>query len=151
MQIIILFVFFATFTVSLAAELIFHKQACTLCLITRYLHLLISCICIFSLIHNKTSIRLVLFFILFFAVCFAFYHLGVENHWWSGPAHCTKDLLPTIDAIENKLLDVRCDAVNWKIFGISSTLYNFCITCKMFWFLTIAFALGYKKDVGQQI
>lgn len=60
------------------------------------------------------------------------YHAGVEYHWWTGITECTSavkfaaggDPLAAIMAAPA----VRCDEVQWKLFGISMAGYNFLIS-----------------------
>ena len=60
------------------------------------------------------------------------YHAGVEYHWWTGITECTSavkfaaggDPLAAIMAAPT----VRCDEVQWKLFGISMAGYNFLIS-----------------------
>jgi disulfide bond formation protein DsbB len=74
---------------------------------------------------------------------FAFYHLGVENHWWNGPAKCSTIISSpqNISEIMETKQNVKCDEANWKIFGLSSTLYNFIIAGVLFWIYSLAFAI----------
>lgn len=60
----------------------------------------------------------------------AFYHVGVELHWWAGPSACSgganlanlsvQDLMAQIQAAPL----VRCDEVAWSLFGISMAGWN---------------------------
>ena len=59
----------------------------------------------------------------------AFYHVGVEQHWWAGTEACAgpsgeaasvQELLAQIQATPL----VRCDEVAWSLFGISMAGYN---------------------------
>ena len=59
------------------------------------------------------------------------YHAGVEYRWWQGLTECTSavkfghgDPLAAIMAAPT----VRCDEVQWKMFGISMAGYNFLIS-----------------------
>lgn len=59
------------------------------------------------------------------------YHAGVEYRWWTGITECTSavkfghgDPLAAIMAAPT----VRCDEVQWKLFGISMAGYNFLIS-----------------------
>lgn len=56
------------------------------------------------------------------------FHAGVEYHWWQGLTACTASPLATggdpLDAIM-KAPVVRCDAVQWSLFGISLAGWNF--------------------------
>lgn len=57
------------------------------------------------------------------------YHLGVEEHWWQGTAAC-RGIMPkaqTLEEYRQALFakpPIRCDKVNWRIFGISATWLN---------------------------
>jgi disulfide bond formation protein DsbB len=59
----------------------------------------------------------------------AFYHVGVEQHWFAGPSACTAaaGTPQTLDALKAQLLHqqpVRCDEPAWKLFGISLAGWN---------------------------
>ncbi|HEY9080099.1 disulfide bond formation protein B [Magnetovibrio sp.] len=59
----------------------------------------------------------------------AFYHVGVEQHWWSSAVGCggklptqvsTADLLASLERKAPK----SCDAVDWTMLGISMAGWN---------------------------
>ena len=56
------------------------------------------------------------------------YHAGVEYGWWQGLTACTSAVkFGSGDALQ-AIMDaplVRCDVVQWKLFGISLAGYNF--------------------------
>ncbi|HWU01864.1 MAG TPA: disulfide bond formation protein B [Novosphingobium sp.] len=56
------------------------------------------------------------------------YHAGVEYGWWQGVTECTSAVSfggkDPLEAIMNAPL-VRCDVVQWKIFGISLAGFDF--------------------------
>jgi disulfide bond formation protein DsbB len=59
----------------------------------------------------------------------AFYHVGVEQHWFAGPAACTAPASPadTVAALEAQLLHqqpVPCDQPAWSLFGVSLAGWN---------------------------
>ena len=63
----------------------------------------------------------------------AFYHMGVEWHWWPGPTTCigTRDLPTTPEALaaaRESARIVRCDVVPWQMLGLSLAGYNFLIS-----------------------
>jgi disulfide bond formation protein DsbB len=147
-QVLLLIASLIAIICSISAEFVLTKAPCDMCLTTRYLHLAIVCVAAFSLKINKSYMRSILLILIFASMCFAFYHLGVENHWWPGPAKCTlKSTALTMDNIfsEDNGDIVRCDEVNWSIFGLSVTLYNFCLTGLMFWISSIAFSMDSLK------
>jgi len=60
----------------------------------------------------------------------AFFHIGVEQHWWQGTSGCGSAVggATSIEELRARLLAqpvVRCDEVAWSLFGISMAGYNF--------------------------
>ncbi|MBS0483089.1 MAG: disulfide bond formation protein B [Proteobacteria bacterium] len=58
-------------------------------------------------------------------------HAGVEYGWWEGFTTCTavavKGAADPLDAILNAPI-IRCDQVQWELFGISLAGYNFLVS-----------------------
>jgi disulfide bond formation protein DsbB len=58
----------------------------------------------------------------------AFYHVGVEQHWFAGPSACTAGATPqTLGALRAQLLHqqpIRCDEPGWTLFGVSLAGWN---------------------------
>jgi disulfide bond formation protein DsbB len=59
----------------------------------------------------------------------AFYHVGVEQHWFAGPTACTGGSLAggSIADLKAQLLaqqPVRCDEPQWSLFGVSLAGWN---------------------------
>jgi disulfide bond formation protein DsbB len=58
----------------------------------------------------------------------AFYHVGVEQHWFAGPSACTAGATPTsLDALKAQLMrqqPVRCDEPAWTLVGVSLAGWN---------------------------
>jgi disulfide bond formation protein DsbB len=66
----------------------------------------------------------------------AFYHVGVEQHWFAGPSSCTTNATgaQTIDDLKKQLLatePVLCDQVQWSLFGISLAGLNLIASAVM--------------------
>ncbi|HEU0215487.1 MAG TPA: disulfide bond formation protein B [Stellaceae bacterium] len=58
-----------------------------------------------------------------------FYHVGVEQHWFTGPTACTAGgaAATSVDALRAQLLGkqaVMCDEVQWSLFGVSMAGWN---------------------------
>lgn len=58
-----------------------------------------------------------------------FYHVGVEQGWWEGPASCTSGGVGDVSPEEllNQILAaplVRCDDIAWQMAGISMAGWN---------------------------
>jgi disulfide bond formation protein DsbB len=59
----------------------------------------------------------------------AFYHVGVEQHWFAGPSACTASSggATTIEEMKRQILGtapVLCDRVQWSLFGVSMAGWN---------------------------
>jgi disulfide bond formation protein DsbB len=59
----------------------------------------------------------------------AFYHVGVEQHWFAGPTACSgaATAADTLEALKAQLLrqqPVRCDEPAWSLWGISMAGWN---------------------------
>jgi disulfide bond formation protein DsbB len=59
----------------------------------------------------------------------AFYHVGVEQHWFAGPSACTgaATAADTVEALKARILGqmpVRCDEPAWSLWGISLAGWN---------------------------
>jgi len=59
----------------------------------------------------------------------AFYHVGVEQHWWASAASCGGGLPEQMSVADfQKQLMVKpekaCDEIDWTLFGISMATYN---------------------------
>jgi disulfide bond formation protein DsbB len=59
----------------------------------------------------------------------AFYHVGVEQHFFAGPSACTAPSTAgmSVEDLTKALLatpPVRCDEVQWSLFGISLAGFN---------------------------
>lgn len=54
------------------------------------------------------------------------FHLGVEQHWWPGPARCTGGGFTGADPLRALLAApvVRCDVPAWSLFGVSLAAWN---------------------------
>jgi disulfide bond formation protein DsbB len=59
----------------------------------------------------------------------AFYHAGVERHWFAGPSACSgaATAADTVEALKARILGqmpVRCDEPAWSLWGISLAGWN---------------------------
>jgi disulfide bond formation protein DsbB len=66
----------------------------------------------------------------------AFYHVGVEQHWFAGPTACTASgtAATSVDALRAQLIGkqpVLCDQVQWSLFGISLAGWNLLASIAM--------------------
>src|SRR5690348_2456243 len=59
----------------------------------------------------------------------AFYHVGVEQHWFAGPSACTAPAVGamTLEEMKRQIIGtapVMCDKVQWALFGVSLAGWN---------------------------
>ena len=134
---VISIVAFCIFFTSVISQFALDIKPCQLCYVTRYLFLAIG-ICTIALY----KLRLFCVALNFATLCFTFYHLGVENHWWEAPQSCAS-VLPTLSSI-NSAPDPNqsfCDIANWLVFGISSTLWSFLFSAAIFWVSSLNYTI----------
>ncbi len=76
-------------------------------------------------LHGLARALFALLALIFLAnVALAFYHVGVEQHWWPGPTACTGSLNGPVDVNDlmkslNSARVVNCDEVQLRILGLS--------------------------------
>src|SRR4051794_25757819 len=106
---------------------------CELCLLQRWpwaVAITISIVALF--VGHRRSLpwaALVLGLVFLASIGFAFYPLGVEQHWFAGPSACTSgNAAPaTIEEMRQQIFNaqiVRCDEPQWSLIGISLAGWN---------------------------
>jgi disulfide bond formation protein DsbB len=103
-------------------------EPCELCLTERYAFYAaaplaaLTALLASRLMHGLARAGIALVFLA--NAAFAFYHVGVEQHWWPGPTACTGALSAPVDvkdlmkALETTKV-VSCDEVQLRILGLS--------------------------------
>ena len=124
-----------------AAQYGYGLEPCILCIYHRVpfaIIIVFGLLAFFPVSRNNMQLWLLRLsgFVFFVGACIAFYHVGVEQHWWQSAASCggkpitsaiTPDqLLKSLQQIQPK----ACDDIDWSLFGISMASYN------------VAFSLG---------
>ena len=80
----------------------------------------------------------------------AFYHVGVEQHWWTGSEACVgvaARSAQTIEELRAQLMAApltHCDDVAWSLFGISMAGYNVFVSLV----LAAATVVGLRCNAG---
>lgn len=137
-RLLIVSFFLISLCFSLGAEYVFAIKPCILCLYLRYIYALILLMAGIFYFYPKRSIFLIKLALIFGAISLSFYHLGVEQHWWEGPSVCSGDTVNsakleglTSEEKTERLLQhfqgkppVQCNQVNWRIIGVSVTIWN---------------------------
>lgn len=113
------------------AEYGFGLKPCILCL---YQRIPFAVVVLLGLIGYFTSARYRRVMLGLCGISFligagiAFFHSGVELHWWRGTDACTTTLdTSSVEAIRAQIMGAqaaRCDEIPWSLFGLSMANYN---------------------------
>ena len=106
---------------------------CELCLVQRWpwaVAIVISFIA--SMVGSRPAlfwVALLLGAVFTVSTGLAFYHVGVEQHWFAGPGACSgaATAADTVEALKAQILrqqPVRCDEAAWSLWGISLAGWN---------------------------
>jgi disulfide bond formation protein DsbB len=106
---------------------------CELCLLQRWpwaAAIVISMIVV--LVGERARldwVALLLALVFAVSIVFAFYHVGVEQHWFAGPTACTAGPggAVTLEQMKQQILGtapVLCDRPAWTLFGVSLAGWN---------------------------
>jgi disulfide bond formation protein DsbB len=90
-------------------------------------------------------VALVLALVFALSAAFAFYHVGVEQHWFAGPSACTASGggALTLEEMKRQIIGtapVLCDRVQWSLFGVSLAGWNLLASFGMAAVCAVAFA-----------
>jgi disulfide bond formation protein DsbB len=150
--------------IALTAQYIFKLEPCELCLYQRAPYCITALLSIIALVmtHNAEKVRVSAFLIFLCSATFligsfiAFFHVGVEYHWWKSPLEgCAADLPEGLSGADLvKFLStrkaVRCDEVAWAdpFFHFSMAAYNAAISFALAGFSFAASILITRKANG---
>ena len=118
------------------AELAIGIEPCILCLYQRIPYALAGTLALAALLAPGERVKV--WAVIGAGVAFlagaeiAFYHVGVEQHWWRSLASCgvaAGDPEPeTVEELRRLLTQARpakaCDEIDWTLFGVSMATYN---------------------------
>jgi disulfide bond formation protein DsbB len=122
---------------------------CELCLLQRWPWSAAIVIALVALVAGTRGalpwVALVLALVFAASVVFAFYHVGVEQHWFAGPSACTASATGamTLDEMKRQILGtapVLCDRVQWALFGVSMAGWNLVASLGMEAICAVVFA-----------
>ena len=114
---------------------------CKLCFWQRYPHFLNILIFLLFYFVSMRSLIFIGMISMLVSTILAFYHVGVEQKYWSGPNSCTNSSIEGLstDQLLDKIMSaplVRCDEIAWDLIGISmagwNALISFCLS--LIWF-----------------
>src|ERR1700736_1312790 len=133
---------------ALLSQYIGGLQPCELCLYQRwpyYAAIVATVVALLSGDDRAMRAVIMLCALLFAAsTALAFYHVGVEQHWFAGPSACTGSIsgAQTIEELKRQLLarqPVNCDEAAWRLFGVSLAGWNLLASLTIFAFCVAGF------------
>ena len=134
--------------IALGAQYLGGLEPCVLCQYQRIPYWTVVALGLTGLFvsaADRRGIFLVAAVVLAAGAALAFYHYGVEQHWWVSAAKCGADVSQTnsfeafrANALEP--LNKACDEVDWTLFGHSITVYNAAMS------LVLAGAAGFAAS-----
>lgn len=80
----------------------------------------------------------------------ASYHVGVEQHWWASTCSVS-GAAQTLDALRAQIMQapvVRCDDIQWSLFGITMAGYNVVVSLALSAFAFLSARIAYR-DAGR--
>lgn len=150
------------------AEYFWGVKPCILCMYQRYMT--VSIIFVATLCHVAHFQKKYFKFCYALLICsvlsgvsLSIFHTGVENKWWRGTAGCHGGFSSVSDqksydeqfqkfkAMLNKNQQeaiVACDEVNWRIVGLSATVWYAML--QLGWLVLLLF-VGFKKQLFSRI
>jgi disulfide bond formation protein DsbB len=112
---------------------------CELCLLQRWPWAIAIVISLVAVLTGRQPglpwVALILGLVFAAGVAFAFYHVGVEQHWFAGPAACTASTgAMTLEEMKRQIIGtapVLCDRPAWTLFGVSMAGFNLLVSLIM--------------------
>lgn len=121
----------ASLGIAYVAEHRYKIIPCDFCLYERCVYAAVIIVGLLSLKTNFLRGQRGIFaqlLVLFSGIVLTGYHVGMEQHWWAGPASCTGvQTATTLEDFRAQLMKMarpRCDQISWILFGVSATVWN---------------------------
>lgn len=133
----VLLVSLGSLAVAFAGQYVFGLEPCILCLYERVPYAVAAVLAGIALGAPSAGpwrVRLIAAAAAVFlaGAALAFYHVGVEEHWWGSIAACGGALATDFGAEDLRSIGANdlkpCDRVDWRLFGISLAGYNVIIS-----------------------
>ena len=110
------------------SQYVFGLYPCEMCWWQRYAHFAALALAVPAvLLPNARVLTALAGLAILFAGLIGGYHAGVEYGWWQGLTACTSQIDMSADPLEAISAGplIRCDQVQWALFGVSLAGFNF--------------------------
>lgn len=126
---------------ALIAEHLFDLEPCVLCLYQRIPYAVTGVLAALAIFlsargYSPKGLIIACGFVFLAGSALAFFHVGVQQHWWGSVTVCggelasgadVTDLAAQLDSAPRK----PCDEVDWRLFGLSMAGYNTLLSLAM--------------------
>lgn len=141
----------ACLATALAAEVVFKIYPCILCVYERYVFAALATASLIGVARPSRLWVMISLLIMLAGAVLTGYHVGVEQHWWEGFARCTTPPIAasSMDEMREMMRStpfVRCDAVGWRIFGVSATIWTALLFAGMSFMTGLKLCVTPKND-----
>ena len=127
---------------ALTSEYVFGFAPCSLCLIQRYPHIIVTITSVWLIFFRTQNVFLypVNTLVMALSIILASYHVGVEQSIFQGPQSCSYSNLSLVseksaEALLKEILNtsvVRCNEVTWSFMGLSMATWNLILSIALF-------------------
>ena len=127
---------------ALTSEYVFGFAPCSLCLIQRYPHIIVTITSVWLIFFRTQNVFLypVNTLVMALSIILASYHVGVEQSIFQGPQSCSSSNLSLVseksaEALLKEILNtsvVRCNEVTWSFMGLSMATWNLILSIGLF-------------------
>ena len=125
-----------TLLIVFIAELVYGLEPCILCKYQRIPYfsvILFSSLALHFKLADQTGTLKIISIIFIASAMLAFYHNGIEQHWWNAATSCgnTNQFPASFTNFQSQLMSKmpkRCDQIDWTLFGLSMTVYNILLS-----------------------
>jgi len=127
----------------------FHLIPCEMCWWQRYAHFAALGLAVLGLLRPSAKLLTSLAGLaILVGGLIGLYHAGVEYGWWAGITACTSEIKLGDDPLAAIMAApmIRCDQVQWSLFGISLAGFNFLISVPA---ALLVFALQRRGNGGK--
>lgn len=135
------------------AEHAYKIEPCDFCLYERCVYAAVIIVGLLSLKTNFLKGQHGIFiqlFILSIGIILTGYHVGMEQHWWTGPASCTGvQTATTLEDFRAQLMTKarpRCDQISWVLLGVSATVWNLVLQAGLAFLTSLSLYLPDKAN-----
>ena len=149
---------FSMILFALISEHIFGFAPCSLCLIQRYPHILVSITSVWLIFFRTHNFLLYPLntLVMALSIILAAYHVGVEQSIFQGPQSCSSSNISLMseksaEALLQDILNtsvIRCNEVTWSFLNLSMATWNLILSIGLFigWMVSTLYFMRFYQS-----